>query len=195
MRSDPTNLNASCKNSVIRPPMYRPAMMQSINLWFTGQIILSWSWRIVQFIRAQRQASTALTVPILRSSHIFGRPLDSHWYLPICICLVVGRNGAFGNGASQVLDMKGSDVCIVCQFLILQGYAVQLIGHIVSVNLLAVVLSDSVPIPTIMFHYLHAFKGAAIQCSRHRLYRTCLERHGGRILQRNRMLRRRQNHH
>ena len=194
MRSDPTNLNASCKNSVIRPPMYRPAMMQSINLWFTGQIILSWSWRIVQFIRALRQASTALTVPILRSSHIFGRPLDSHWYLPIYICLVVGGNGVFGNGASQVLDMKGSDVCIVCQVSNssrLRGT----IGHIVSVNLLAVVLSDSVPIPTIMFHYLHAFKGAAIQCSRHRLYRTCLERHGGRILQTNRMLRWRQNHH
>ena len=165
MCSVPTNLNAGCKNSVTDCQLYRPAMMQSINLWFTGQSVLSWSWRIAQFTRALRQASTGSTVPILRSSHILGRPLNSHWYPPIRICLVVRRNWVFGNGASQELGMKGSDVCIVCEVSNssrLRGT----IGHIVSVNLLAVVLSNSVLIPTIMFHCLHAFKGVAIQCSR-----------------------------
>ena len=39
-----------------------------------------------------------------------------------------------------------------------------------------------------MFHYLHAFKRAAmIQCNRHRLYKICLERCAGRILSRDRI--------
>ena len=81
--------------------------------------------------------------------------------------------------------MKGSDVCIVCKafnFSSLRGTT----GHIVSVNLLGVFLSDLVAIPTIMFHYMHAFKGPAMKCSRHQLYRTRLERRAGRILSRHR---------
>ena len=113
MCSDPTNLNAGCKNLVIRLPLYRPAMMQSINLWFTGQSVSSWSWRRAQLTRTLTEASIASTVRILRSSHIFAPSLYSQWYLPIRIRLVVRRYGAFGDGAPQVLDMKGSDVCIV----------------------------------------------------------------------------------
>ena len=80
--------------------------------------------------------------------------------------------------------MKGSDVCIVCQAYNSSRLR-RTVGHIVSVNLLAVIMSDLVSIPTIMFHYMHAFKGAAIQCSRHPLYRTCLERRARRIILRN----------